>query len=169
MRVRERAGWLGAALAAALVLGFLGRGNWLHQVLSLGALVWVGAPLLGVLGFALWKRRAGAAWVSGALLAALGLQLGIGLALLRWDVSQARRYCESLLPILDEIHAERGAYPLKLGDDARIPVPGGWFDADLIHYSSDGASFSFDVHNPAELFAGYLLHHDRRQWEEWVD
>jgi hypothetical protein len=138
--------------------------------MSLGALLWLGAPLLVAACVLAFKRQ-----VSGALLCIgaaglIALQLGIGMGFLWWDIYRSQRYCESLVPILDEIYLEQRRYPPTLEADPRLPQPPAWqFDTGLINYYSDGATFAFEVVNPAEIFAGFVYRHDARRWEAWID
>ena len=157
-------------LSVVLLTAAIGRGNWLHQVVSLGALVWLGIPLLVIAAVLALRRKFGAAIPVLGLVTAIGLQLLVGLGILQWDIHRSRQYCESLVPILDDIYRREGRYPLSIADDPRLPLPPAWqFDTGLINYYSDGSSFSFDVHNPAELFGGFLYHHHTRTWTEWRD
>lgn len=158
------------ALVVALILGALGRGDWGHQVVSLGALLWLGLPLL-VIACVLAVRRhvVGAMLCTGAV-GVIALQLGLGMGFLSWDIYRSQQYCESLVPVLDEIYLRQRRYPLTLGADPALPAPPSWqFDTDLINFYSDGATFSFEVTNPAEIFGGFIYRHDARQWEEWRD
>jgi hypothetical protein len=43
------------------------------------------------------------------------------------------------------------------------------FGPNLITYYSDGATFTLEVANPAELFGGFTFDHVNRQWREWRD
>lgn len=158
------------ALILTLALGLLGRGDWLHQVLSLGALLWLGVPLLVTAGFLIFKRQTGIALSCVGLAGVIALQLGVGIGVLHWDIHRSQRYCESLVPILDDIYHSDRRYPLTLAADSRLPPPPSWqFDTELINYYSDGASFAFEITNPAEIFAGFVYRHDSRHWEEWRD
>ena len=162
--------WIAVALAVAMVLAALGRGDWGHQVFSLGVLLWLGLPLL-IAACALAVKRQ----VNGALLCIgaagfIALQLGFGMAFLRWDIYRSQQYCESLVPILDEIYLRQRQYPPALDAEPVLPPPPSWqFDTGLINYYSDGATFSFEVANPAEIFGGFVYHHDAREWQEWRD
>jgi len=162
--------WIVVALIVALILGALGRGDWGHQVVSLGALLWLGLPLLVAACVLAVKRQ-----VTGALLCigaggVIALQLGFGMGFLRWDIYRSQQYCESLVPILDEIYLRQRRYPPTLDAEPALPPPPSWqFDTGLMNYYSDGATFSFEVNNPAEIFGGFIYRHDARQWEEWRD
>jgi hypothetical protein len=158
------------ALIFTLVLGALGRGNWAHQVMSLGALLWLGVPLLVTACVLALKHRVGVASLCVGVVAVIALQLGVGVGFVYWDIYRSQRYCESLVPILDEIYLAEHRYPLTLEAESRLPPPPSWqFDTGLINFYSDGATFSFEVANPAEIFAGFVYRHDARRWEEWRD
>lgn len=160
------------AIAAVLMLmlGLFGRGNWAHQVFSIGALLWLGIPLLIIaVVLALKRRIAPAIWCVSAI-GVIALQLGIGMVFLQWDIYRSQRYCESLVPILDEIYRTERRYPKSLVAEPRLPEPPSWqFDTSLINYYSDGKTFAFEVANPAEIFGGFTYRHDARQWQEWRD
>ena len=163
---------MGAAIlvaGAALLLALLGRGSWLHQMLSTALLVWVGVPAAVVVVVSVVRRWWVAGWLAAGLVCVLVLQLALGLAVLRWDVAWARRDCEGLLGQLDAIHARTGAYPPGGEASLRELLDEPWLRPDLVHYSSDGSSFTLEVRNPAELFGGYTLSHDDRRWREWRD
>ena len=157
-------------LVVVLVAGAVGRGNWAHHVISLSLGLWVGIPLL-VTGIVLFVRRR----VDGAMFCLgtcgiLLLQFAVGIGFLHWDLFRGQQYCESLVPILDDIYNVEGRYPLVLQGNSRLPPPSSWqFDTSLINYNSDGETFSFEVTNPAVLFGGFVYRHDKRVWEEWVD
>lgn len=154
----------------ALLLGALGRGTWLHQVVSVSALLWIGFPVLILLLAALTRRQFFATFVGAATLWFIGLQLISGLGFLRWDISVSQRYCESLVPILDAVYSETGQYPLSLAGDSRLVSPRpAVFGRSLVNYYSDGATFTFEVTNPAEIFGGFTFDHDDRRWSEWRD
>lgn len=159
-------------VASILILGLgaLGRGNWAHQVASLGALLWLGVPLLiAALVLTVSRRVRGALYCVGAV-GSIALQLGFGMAFLSWDIYRSQRYCESLVPILDEIYRVERQYPLTMEAEPLLPAPPPWqFDTGLINYYSNGASFTFEVTNPAELFGGFTYRHDARRWEKWRD
>jgi hypothetical protein len=156
--------------AIALLLGALGRGTWLHQVVSVSVLLWIGLPVLLLLLAALIRRQFFATLVGAATLWFIGLQLMSGLGFLLWDISVSQRYCESLVPILDAVYSETGQYPLSLAGDARLMTPRpAVFGRSLVNYYSDGATFSFEVSNPAEIFGGFTFDHDDRRWSEWRD
>ena len=158
------------ALILTLVLGALGRGDWAHQVVSLGALLWLGAPLLVTACVLALKRQAGVALSCVGVVGVIALQLGVGVGFLSWDIYRSQRYCESLVPILDEIYLTEHRYPRTLEAEPRLPPPPSWqFDTGLINYYSDGVTFAFEVANPAEIFAGFIYRHDARRWEEWRD
>ncbi len=166
----KRTIWVVVVLIVSLILGALGRGNWGHQVLSIGALLWLGLPLL-IAGcvFAFRRQFTGALLCIG-LAVVIALQLGLGMGFLHWDIYRGQQYCESLVPILDEIYLSQSSYPLTLDAEPALPPPPSWqFDTSLINYYSDGMTFSFEVTNPAELFGGFIYRHDARQWEEWRD
>ncbi len=169
LRRNEIAGLFGILIAAS-ALGALGRGNWLHQVLSLGVLLWVGIPMLACLVFAVVKGQRPLAMLSSGVFMLAGFQIAVGMVFLHWDIFASQRYCESLVPVLDLIYAEAGQYPFPLEDDHRLNLPRPRFvDRRLIHYNSDGATFSFEVSNPAEIFGGYIYSHSDRRWIEWRD
>lgn len=161
---------IAVALFVTLGLGALGRGNWAHQVASLGALLWLGMPLLIAACVLSFKQHFRNALFCLGVVGVIALQLGVGMGILRWDVHRSQQYCESLVPILDEIFLTEHRYPGTLDAEPRLPPPPSWqFDTRLINYYSDGASFEFDVTNPSELFGGYRYRHDARRWEEWRD
>ena len=159
-----------AALAVALILGAFGRGNWGHQVVSLGAMLWLGLPLLVLACVLTVKRQVPGALLCIGAVVVIALQLGFGMGFLHWDIYRSQLYCESLVPVLDEIYLRQRRYPLTLDAEPAIPPPPSWqFDTSLINYFSDGATFSFEVTNPAEIFGGFTYRHDARHWEEWRD
>ncbi len=161
---------IAVALILTLVLGVLGRGTWGHQVVSLGALLWLGVPLLFIACALALKRQVGVALSFIGIVGVIALQLGVGVSVLCWDIYRSQRYCESLVPILDEIYLTEHRYPLPLEAASRLPPPPSWqFDTGLINYRSNGATFGFEVNNPAEIFGGFTYRHDARRWEEWRD
>ena len=163
---------MGVALlvsAVALLPALLGRGNWLHQMLSVGLLVWVGVPAAVAVVVSAVRRWWVAGWLAAGVVWVLGLQLALGLAVLRWDVAAAKRDCERLVIELDAIHARTGSYPPGGEASLRELLQEPRLRPDLVHYSSDGHSFTLEVRNPAELFGGYTLSDDDRRWREWRD
>lgn len=157
-------------MVVALILGALGRGDWGHQVLSLGALLWLGLPLLVTAFVLAVKRQVAGALMCVGIVGVVALQLGVGMGFLRWDIYRSQQYCESLVPILNKIYLRQRRYPLTLGGELPLPPAPSWqFDTGLINYYSDGATFSFEVTNPAVIFGGFVYRHDARQWEEWSD
>lgn len=169
LRRNEIVGLVGILIAGS-ALGALGRGNWLHQVLSLGVLLWIGVPVLGCLVFAIVKRRRPIAMLAGGVLLLAGFQITVGKVFLHRDILASQRYCESLVPALDSIYSETGQYPFSLEDDHRLKLPRPRLvGRSLVHYNSNGASFSFEISNPAEIFGGYIYSHSDRRWIEWRD
>ena len=157
-------------LLVAVILAYLGRGDWLHQVLSMGLGVWVGIPVsLG----ALIAFKVGARFVvlgcALVLLAGL-LQIGLGYALLKWDIASAKLECEALVQTLDRIHADTGQFPLPGRLKEALAEFGlSYPQSRLLHYYSDATSFTCEVSNPEELFAGFTFTDVQRQWVEWRD
>lgn len=138
--------------------------------MSLGAMLWLGAPLLVIASVLALKSQFGGALSCVGAVGAIAVQLAFGMGFLGWDIYRSQRYCESLVPILDEIYLTEHRYPLTLEAEPRLPPPPSWqFDTGLINYYSDGATFAFEVVNPAEIFAGFIYRHDARRWEEWRD
>ena len=162
--------WNAIALTGAVSLAAIGRGNWLHQVLSMGALLWIGSPLLFFAVALAIKRRRTDAMLCIAAIGFIALQLGMGMGFLGWDIRRGKDYCEALVPMLDRIHEQQGRYPLTLEAESSIPPPPPRrFGTSLINYYSTGETFTFEVNNPAEIFGGFVYRHDARYWEEWRD
>jgi hypothetical protein len=152
----------------------LARGSWLHAVLVLAAIIYVGLPalLLSACGYLLGDRFS---WgkdlaITGiavfVLMASLAVSLIPGYALVTHDIAAARTFCEALIPRIELYHQEHGAYPLEIAvvmRDEGVPylLRKGRF------YWSDGQVYRLDFGDPRGIMNGIGYMSQTGQWHEW--
>lgn len=162
------------ALNTALILW--GRGNFLAIVLPLIASFWVGLPLFLLSAICLWialqkkkkKLKAIAAWgiaLSLTIFSTVG-SMPVGCLVHKRDVRRTQKYCESLIPILEENKKETGAYPTTIDKVmAGREIPGVLLEW---RYFSKGTDFRFDIHDNASIgFDTWTYESKKGHWHYW--
>jgi hypothetical protein len=116
-------------------------------------------------------KKVGSSFGLGALVgcacaASIFLFLGVGLGIIVWKNSATRSYVDRAVPVLDEIKAQKGAYPLTLPVSLLGEPPS--LLRNFGEYSSDGNEFRFEyVDNPAGWAGGsddYEFDSSTRHW-----
>jgi hypothetical protein len=164
-----------AAIAAILnvVLIFVGRGSFLHLVGVMGAVVWVALPagvISGLLRFV--TRRNGApnrfARVTLAIMCvALSTVVSAvaGSFVLQRDIAQAKAFCESLIPKLEQHRAKTLSYPDRLESIDRRTPP--YLLRSRPYYTGSPNAYSFSFDDPGGMMNGFAWSSDANRWEEW--
>ena len=175
-----------AAIPFSLWLVFWGRGSVEHLTWVLMPAV-VGAPMLLIASAGLWllgrrtpseRARKRLAWGSAAALGLAAFAVVVapsylpGRLLNYGDVRAARSYCMMLVPRLEAVKRDKGAYPSAVRDlmpEGR-PVPR-LLRTRQPFYRTVGAAFEFVIHDPSGWDSGhYYFSEDvplRGHWERW--
>lgn len=85
--------------------------------------------------------------------------------ILNCRISQAKSYCEALIPKLEAWKKEHGSYPKsisKVGAPDKLPML-----LDSGFYNSDGQNFYFDFVHPAGMMNGFEYSSHNHKWYEW--
>lgn len=156
-------------LNAAFVL--IGRGSFMHVVLVLAFVLYVGAPTAVIALFLYFYRRprfrqAATAFAAVAAVAVSTILSGlIGRLVRERDIAQAQAFCEASIPQLDRYRKEHGVYPKDITKVMEGAPP--YLLRDGHFYHSDGSSFQFSFMDPGGMMNGYALASDDRRWSEW--
>lgn len=161
---------VGLVVAVSIALLLYGRGNFTHWYFSMLGLLFLGFPLSVIgIGF-LMRRKFRVALGVFAVPLFFAAQIVLGSAVLRMDVANAKRYCESLVAELEAFRDRTGRYP-KHWDE--IPLPSvrapHLIRANRVYYGGTETDYMFEIPNDAEFFGGHQLTSKSNEWESWVD
>ena len=174
MRLRGR---LAVAVAVGLLVGvataLLHRGVWVYPLLAAALPVaWGAVPALLLAGLlTVLRRRLGWARGSGTVrglvyvaVAAIAhvVTAPVGLVLAERDVREAKAFCESLVPGLDEMRRATGSYPADVSRLASGSLPRLLTEAPF--YTVHGPHFTFTILEPRELFAWHQWRSEEAGW-----
>jgi hypothetical protein len=162
------------ALLLNVLLVIFGRGSFLHIVFVFGAVVYIAVPGV-VAGVVFWRVRqrgptvrvlAKLAFAVSAVAASTIISGLVGTAVLARDIANAKRYCESLIPKLEQYRSAHGIYPTDLSAlrDRGVP-PRLLRDED--YYHSNGLGYSFSFGDPGGMMNGFARDQQSANWEEW--
>lgn len=179
MRMIVSVGVLASALLNGVALA-AGRGSFIHWFAVMVIATYVGVPAL-VIGacsyflrnrFLFAQRLARVAALVAVVSASTLVSLIPGRELVKGDIAAAKKYCESLIPEIDEYQRAHGAYPLDISlipQSGEVPrlLRGSQSRGEFCQYWSDGSEFSFNFGDPRGImnFIGYNSH--VRRWSEW--
>ena len=160
---------LSIAVIVNVVLIFVGRGSFLHMVGVMGLVVWVALPAGAVAGLLYFmKRRGRFARVTFAIacvaLSTIVSAVG-GTFLLQHDIAQAKAFCESLVPKLEQHRAKTLSYPDRIEAIDRRTPPRLLRDGD--YYSGSPNAYSFSFSDPGGMMNGFAWDSHAGRWEEW--
>jgi len=149
-----------------------GRGSFLAAVISLGASFWIGLPLLVLSGvvFSIAARKnstrfmtiSGSGIVAALIILSTILTIPIGGTIVEHDVSKAKAFCEALVPEMEDIRDQTGAYPRDISvvlDGLRPPR---LFEPR--YYHCDGTNFSFTIVDPGNIMGSWFYDNQREKW-----
>lgn len=159
-----------------VLLTVFGRGGFGCFIIVASLCLYIGLPLLvaSAIFYTVAKFKSSGklkvvsnfCFYSALLLGSSVLSFFSGGVLLDYDISKAKRYCESLVPALDEYKDVNGNYPKSLtrvSDQKKVPR--------LLrrnsYYSSDGDSFEYFFMDPGGMMNGFGFSSNDRQWYEW--
>ena len=158
----------------AAVAGLVGRGSFIHVIVALAAVFYVGLPLAAIGGvlFLLRRRVSTPSWlprvsnvVVGSILG-LALSWPVGMFLLETDIHSAKVYCGRLIGKIEEFRAKRGRYPQSLTEVQPLEkLPR--LLRERSFYGSDGQSYSFSFVDPSGMMNGFEFNSKTRRWEKW--
>lgn len=160
-----------------LALVFIGRGSF-GQLLAVICTCWIALVsacigaiihLVGHIGGGAsptHRRLALRATAFGLLASGCLVSYPIGLLVNRYDVEQAKNFCDRVRSELERYRSETGRYPKRLSevsDSGRLPrlLQGTEF------YQSDGSEYSFQFSDPSEMLAGFAFDSRSEVWDEW--
>ena len=154
------------------------RGDFTQYFLVMRLLIFIGLPsvVIAISSFVLgcfWKSAA-IRWVRAAVGACIlvcciqAIFLPLGALMQQHDIDNAREYCESLIPFLEQHKNDTGTYPQNVEKIAptlqslpRLLQPDQF-------YRSDGDSFRFEFEVPDGLLPTiHTLSSEETGWEEW--
>src|SRR5262245_38429059 len=148
---------LGSILLNA-VLVVIGRGSFAHVISVIMLIVYIAVPTtLVALVCLLAARRYQSPTARVIARIAFGLafalfstlaSLPVGAVILDHDIDVAQRYCESLMPRLEEHKAKHGEYPREIGSITNLPEPPRLIRGESF-YSTSGAEFRFSFVDPS--------------------
>jgi len=123
-----------ASLVLNAILVLWGRGSFLVAVLSIGVSLWIGLPLLilSCVFFSIASRKnrtrfmnmSGYCFAVALITFSTILSIPIGGKLLAHDIRKAKAFCEDLVPKLNKVKNDTGAFPKDISellDEARPP------------------------------------------------
>ena len=170
--------WIIAITSSIFLNVFLilwGRGSFASTLITIGAAIWVGVPLL-VLSTVLfliaryknsarYKRIFSSSIAVALIIASTLISIPIGTRVLAYDVRKAMVFCEDLIPELELSKHTHGVYPQDITvllDNRRLPdVLNGTF------YQSDGTGFTFTISNPGTIMGGKQFSSRTGEWSNW--
>lgn len=154
--------------AGLLAWAWFGMGSWLLWGFILGAVFWIGLPLLGfclLVGLCRLKRDGlaslrWAGWVAGSICVMLIAQI-LGEAVCGLEVEKARSFASVILPALDGYKAQTGRYPASL-DELHLSRQAPRLFQYVRHESGD---FGIYYTEPCSLLSGWRYNLAKQEWE----
>ena len=155
------------------IIVFYGRGSFGAVVFTGVACLWIGLPLILLsaicIGIAkqykLRRFRTVSAYglLVALVIASTFISIPAGMRIHEHDIRTAKIFCENLIPKIELIKINTGAYPLDIvellneNDLPRLFNPG--------TYQSDGDNFTFKI--VTCMRGGDMFSSQRREWEPW--
>jgi hypothetical protein len=164
------AAW-GAAVALLVVSG---RGSFGHNLLLvMTTFAAVGCWTVGGLLFLVsgrgpsrWKEAGRMVLILGGLLLGLWASLPFGIMLNRRDVTEARAFCEGMIPAIERLKAQTGCYPATPpGVTPSVAWPR-LIDKRHFH-SADADRYGFNFTDPSGMMNGLAYDSRSGGWYEW--
>lgn len=161
-----------SSFIAALVLAGVLQGSFIHTILTYGVAIWILGPLVSLL--ALWTlwclmiRRLAPPylrqfWLVLAVLGlSLGLSMGMGKALNRWQIQNTRDFVSQMVPLLENYRGRQGRYPTSLNELGDIQPPS--LLRERNSYTTTGHEYTFEYWDPAGMMNGYVFNSQTREW-----
>jgi len=158
----------GLVLAATLAWAWFGMGSWLLWGFILGAVFWIGLPLLGLcLLVGLYRlKRDGltslrwAGWVAGSICVMLIAQ-NLGEVVCKWEVSNARSFAPVVLPAIEGFKTKEGRYPTSL-DELRLSHRAPRL---FQYYQYESGAYGIGYTEPCSLMGGWRYNLTKHEWE----
>lgn len=163
---------LAASIAMNLALPFLFRGSFLQALLivyGLGIMVicfGIAVIMFAIGRFSPARRRSTVGVVLAGLVAGSAFfSLPIGAYLNEYDIDQARAFCESLRPAIEQSKADTGRYPERppgIASGTALPrlLSGSNF------YQAKEDCYRFYFPDPSRIFTDFVYDSVYRQWHE---
>ncbi|MCP4769982.1 MAG: hypothetical protein GY879_01065 [Planctomycetes bacterium] len=165
-------------LALAFVLGWFTEGDWGHQMLGFAAFMTFAIPaaVLTMIAVVLekifpskkWARAYDFPYVIFVLLAGFILSCFIGVGVNEYRIYEAKAYVEKVRQPMEAFYQEHGAYPERLQDldGPRIPKR---LREQFAYYSYGVKTYTFNIDDPTDFWAGWEYDSDKHEWSYWVD
>ena len=163
-----------SGLVIAFFLTFtpvIGRGYFLHGILGFyGAAAAFGAFIVGRIA-AHFKPTHFFSRICIALVIVFTfcfLSIFTGNMILDNDIKRAKRFCESLVPLLDAYQKENGEYPVGINNILPLnSKPLMLVRSRNFYYNREGDSFSFSFSDPGGVMNGWAYSGKHKEWYEW--
>ncbi len=157
-------------------LAYFGRGSFSHTLFAIGFVVCIALPV-----FAIWfvvfvvLQTIKEAWPfhrvllgCAVLAASTVISVPFGNALNHHDIEQAKKYCELLVPRIEDHRVHHGKYPQRLALLGDIPEPPYLLKENpSACYFADDLRYGFTFSDPAEMMGGWHYDSETRQWKTW--
>lgn len=162
------------SLLMAVVLPLISRGTFAHGIIVIGIIIFISMPTLVMsivlLVIALLKQNVKLkkiAQVTAMIFAVSSIQLismPIGNYIARTDIAVAKKFCESLIPIIEQYYDKNGKYP----ENVEKIVTSNMIIPNILnqysYYSKDGLGYYFYIPDPADMIDGYIYESKNKKW-----
>jgi len=170
--------WIIAIATSVVLNAFLilwGRGSFLAAIISLGSSFWIGLPvlILSAVFFSIAARKNNPRFMSistsgiavAAVIFSTILSIPIGSRLGAHETHKAKAFCEALVPRMEEIRSQTGAYPRDLSNLLDGLRPPSLFEPKYFH--CDGTNFNFTIVDPGSIIGGWSYESTTKKWHYW--